>query len=56
MWFIFFISIKIIDKKKTKEKKKKRDLNILKNVMLKSIVIKKSVNIFYLIYLMIFVW
>ena len=42
-------------RKKIKEKKKKRDLNILKNVILKNIMIKKNFNIFYLIYLIIFV-
>ena len=42
-------------KKKIKEKKKERNLNISKNVMLKSIIIKKSFNISHLIYLIIFV-
>ena len=55
MWFIFFISIKVIDKKENKREEKKRGLNISKNVILKNIVIKKSINIFYLIYLIIFV-
>ena len=47
--------MKIIDKKKKKEKKKKRDLNISKNIILKNIITKKSINISYLIYLIIFV-
>ena len=42
-------------RKKRKEKKKERDLNISKNVMLKNIVIKKNFNIFYLMCLTIFV-
>ena len=42
-------------KKKKKEQKKKRDLNSSKNVMLKSIVIKKSLNTSHLTCLKIFI-
>ena len=56
MWFIFFILIKIINKKeKKREKKKKRNLNISKDIILKNIVIKKSVNISHLMCLIIFI-
>ena len=41
--------------KKKKEKEKERDLNILKNVILKSIMIKKSLNISFLMCLIIFI-
>ena len=41
-------------KKKRKEKKKKRGLNILKDVMLKSIVTKENSNTFFLMCLTIF--
>ena len=41
-------------KKKRKEKKKKKDLNTLKDVMLKSIVTKKNSNTFLLMCLIIF--
>ena len=42
-------------KKKRKEKKKKRGLNISKDIMLKSIMIKKSFNISHLMCLIIFI-
>ena len=42
-------------KKKKKEKKKKRGLNTPKDIMLKNTVIKKSLNIFHLMCLKIFV-
>ena len=38
-----------------RKKKQERDLNISKNVMLESIVTKRSFNTFYLMYLKIFV-
>ena len=41
--------------KKKKEQKKKRGLNSSKNVMLKSIIIKKSLNTFHLTCLKTFV-
>ena len=43
-----------IKKKKKKEKKKKRGSNTSKNIMLKNIVIKKSLNTFHLMCLKIF--
>ena len=45
----------IIKNKKEKEKKKKRDLNTSKDVMLRNIIIKKSLNISFLIRSTIFV-
>ena len=47
--------MKIMIKKKIKEKKKKKSLNNLKNVILKNVVIKKNLNISYLMCLTIFV-
>ena len=42
-------------KKKRKEKKKKRNLNTLKDIMLKNIITKKSFNISLLMCLTIFI-
>ena len=52
MWYFFHFD-ESYNKKKRKKKKKK--LNISKDVILKNIIIKKSFNIFYLIYLRIFI-
>ena len=41
-------------RKKRKEKKKERDLNTSKNIILENIIIKKSSNISLLMYLIIF--
>ena len=50
-----FFSFRLRLYKKKKKKKKNKKLNISKNVRLKDIEIKKSFNIFHLLYLIIFV-
>ena len=47
--------VKDMIKKKRKEKKKERGLNILKDVILKNIVTKESSNISFLMCLIIFI-